>query len=237
MTTGKHADQFMRQMIRRMNTPAAAELFASPGTGVHDCAVVGAHREGDSPATAGLLIGPDDDEAAVSRFAVASFSRFPLDCYRHFSLMGYDNDPRELFDIPEACRKAKRLLFDPQGRVRPFVRLLLWNDVDTPTYTAPAELRALITRAMPSAKGGALSGILFLAALAEGIRWRVVEGPAGLGWAMPIPAGFERDLQTKVFGVAGKTSLNAGELAREFRKGRVKHPPTPRSGGAGEGDR
>ena len=75
---------------------------------------------------------------------------------------------------------------------------------------------------MPSAGGNAFPGILFLAALAAKLRWQIVDGPAGMTWMIPVPDGFERDLQLRVFGVDGKTSLNAGEVAREFRKARTK---------------
>jgi hypothetical protein len=136
--------------------------------------------------------------------------------------MGYDNDPRQLFDIPEACLKARKLLFDPLGRVRPFVKLLAWSDYDTPRHKVPAAFATWRNRTMPSARGNAFPGILFLAALAAELRWQIVDGPSGMTWMIPFPDGFERELQLSVFGVDGKTSLNAGDLAREFRKGRTK---------------
>ena len=214
--------KYVERLMKQIGGGRKQDAVVVRNAGVDDCAVMGIRGDTDHSSIAMLHIGPNEDGDAVSRFATASFLQFPLTCHRSFALLGYDNDPRPLFDIPEACLKARKLLFDPLGRVRPFVKLLAWSDIDTPAHTVPAEFKAWRARAMPSAGANAFPGILFLAALAAKLRWQIVDSPTGMTWMIPVPDGFETDLQLRVFGVAGKTSLNAGEVAREFRKGRTK---------------
>lgn len=223
---GRLLEGYMRRVAGIHNdrgTPMHTECVPAPGT--DDTLVTAFPDEHGHPVVATLLIGSDDNEAAIDRFACASFSRMPLACHRAISFMGYDNDPRELFDIPEVCSKAGRLLWDERGEVRPFIRLLCWADFDTLTYTVPPAFKAWRSRMMPAADGygaNAFPGILFLAMLSAGIKPRIVNVDGGMRWMVPTTLAFEHDLQRRVFGRVGKTQLDAGEIARFFRRRRLK---------------
>jgi len=201
---------------RRMQTVCV------PTAGVNDTLVTVFPDEHGRAVAATLMIG-NDDEAGIDRFACESFARLDPRCHRAVAFMGYDNDPRELFDIPEACRKAERLLFDEHGNVRPFIRLLCWSDFDTLTHVVPPVFKAWRSRMLgPEARrgGNAFPGIMFLAALAAGIKPRIVNASGGMRWVVPTTLAFEHDLQRRVFGRAGKSHLDPGEIARLFRRRR-----------------
>lgn len=216
---GRFANRLMQQM-----TGAGAGAVCIPTPGLDDCMVTAFKDERGAVAVATVHVGINENEDAVNRFALASFSSFPATCHRSISFMGYDNDPRGLFDIPEVCDKARRLMLDEHARVRPFVRLLCWSDFDTPTHTVPAAFKAWQRSIGTAAQGGnGFPGILFLAMLAAGIKPRVQMTFTGMRWVTPVSESFEHAVQRDVFGAAGKSQLNAGEIVRLFR--RYRRPP------------
>lgn len=194
-----------------------------PTPGLDDCTVFVLLDERRAPIVATLLVGINENEDAVDRFALKSFSRLPATCHRAIQFLGFDNDPRELFDIPAVCDKAKRLMFDERGAVRPFVRLLSWSDFDTPTHTVSPAFKAWRESTGLAAKGGnGFPGILFLAMLAAGIKPRIMNTAAGMQWMVATSQEFEHAVQRDVFGKPGKSQLDAGEMTRLFRRRRAK---------------
>jgi hypothetical protein len=194
-----------------------------PSPGLDDCVVHMFQDEHGVPIVATLMVGINENEDAVNRFAMKSFSRVPVSCHRAIQFLGFDNDPRELFDIPEVCHKAKRLLFDEHGHVRPFVRLLSWADYDTPTHTVPPAFKAWRESLGGATEGAnAFPGILFLAMLAAGIKPRIMNTRTGMCWMVQTSERFEHAVQRDVFGRPGKSQLDAGEIARLFRRRRAK---------------
>lgn len=184
-----------------------------------ECVVIALMDRTDTPVVATLHVGIDEDEGAVNEFAIESFARLPADCHRSIAFAGFDNDPRELHDIPEVCAKAERLLFDKRGNVRPFVRLLCWDDRDTPTHRCGARFTEWRRTVGLSASGGFL-GILLLASLTAGLKPRIVNTPDGMCWMLPVTFAFETAVQTTIFGQPGKSQLDAAEVARFFRRRR-----------------
>lgn len=202
---------------------AAMQMECVPVSGLDDCMVNVLLDERDVPIVATLMVGINENEDAVNRFALKSFSRFPATCHRAIQFLGFDNDPRELFDIPEVCAKARRLLFDEHGHVRPFVRLLCWADFDTLTHTVPPVFKAWRESLGPRVQGAnGFPGILFLAMLAAGIKPRIVNTDTGMRWMVPTTQRFEHAVQRDVFGQPGKSQLDAGEITRFFRRRRAK---------------
>jgi hypothetical protein len=221
---GRIMERFMDGIAAVMKSGGAGmQMECVPEPGLDDCMVNVLLDEHDAPIVATLLVGINENEDAVNRFALKSFSRFPPTCHRSIQFLGFDNDPRELFDIPEVCDKAKRLLFDEQGHVRPFVRLLCWADYDTPTHTVPPAFKAWRESLGLAAKGAnGFPGILFLAMLAAGIKPRIHNTPTGMCWMVQTTDRFEHAVQRTVFGQPGKSQLDAGEIARFFRRRRAK---------------
>jgi hypothetical protein len=222
---GRHIEALVGRInrIHADRGDAPQRLWVPTHGTLDECAIVALMDRTDTPVVATLMVGINEEEAAVSEFAINSFARLPPDCHRAIAFVGFDNDPRELHDIPEVCAKAERLLFDKRGNVRPFIRLLCWNDVDTPTHRCGQRFvewrRSMGIASMGS---GAFTGILFLAALTAGLRKRIVNTPDGMRWMWAVPISFEMAVQTSVFGRPGKTQLDAGEVARFFRRRRAK---------------
>jgi hypothetical protein len=221
---GRIMERFMDGIAAVMKGRGAAmQMECVPQPGLDDCMVNAFCDEHGVPIVATLLVGIHEDEDAVNRFALKSFSRIPPTCHRSIQFLGFDNDPRELFDIPEVCDKAKRLLFDSHGQVRPFVRLLCWADFDTPTHTVPPAFKAWRkSLGLPAKAANGFPGILFLAMLAAGNKPRIVNTATGMCWMVQTTASFEHAVQRDVFGRAGKSQLDAGEIARFFRRHRAK---------------
>lgn len=221
---GRIMERFMDGMAAALKRGGARmQMECVPEPGLDDCMVNVFLDEYGAPIVATLLVGINEDEDAVNRFAMKSFSRFPPTCHRSIQFLGFDNDPRELFDIPEVCEKAKRLLSDERGNIRPFIRLLCWSDFDTPTHTVPPAFKAWRQSLGLAAKGGnGFPGILFLAMLAAGIKPRIMNTGAGMCWMVQTTECFEHAVQRDVFGRPGKSQLDAGEVARLFRRRRAK---------------
>lgn len=199
------------------------QMECVPTPGLDDCMVTALADRNDVPIVATLLVGINENEDAVNRFALKTFSRFPAACHRAISFLGFDNDPRELFDIPEVCDKARRLLVDDAGNVRPFVRLLCWSDFDTSTHTVPPAFKAWRESLGVGLQGAnQFPGILFLAMLAAGIKPRIANTDTGMCWMVATSERFEHAVQRDVFGRPGKSQLDAGEIARFFRRRRAK---------------
>ena len=221
---GRVAEGFMARIAKTLRKGGAGmRVECLPTAGLDDCLVTAMGDDRDVPVVATLLVGINENEDAVNRFALKTFARFPPACHRAISFLGFDNDPRELFDIPEVCDKARRLLVDDAGQVRPFVRLLCWSDCDTSTHTVTPAFKAW-RESLGLAKEGAnqFCGILFLAMLAAGIKPRIVNTPSGMTWMVPTTVEFEHAVQRTVFGRPGKSQLDAGEIARFFRRRRAK---------------
>jgi hypothetical protein len=221
---GRIAEGFMARIAAIAKSRGAGmQMECVPTPGLDDCMVNVLLDDRDVPIVATLMVGINENEDAVNRFALKSFSRFPPTCHRAIQFLGFDNDPRELFDIPEVCEKAKRLLFDDAGQVRPFVRLLCWSDFDTPTHTVPPAFKAWRESLGLATKGAnGFPGILFLAMLAAGIKPRIVNTATGMRWMVETTDRFEHAVQRDVFGQPGKSLLDAGEIARFFRRRRAK---------------
>lgn len=194
-----------------------------PSPGLDDCMVHVFQDQHGVPIVATLMVGINENEDAVNRFALKSFARLPPSCHRAIQFLGFDNDPRELFDIPEVCEKARQLLVDERGQVRPFVRLLCWSDFDTPTHTVPPPFKAWRkSLGQPTQEANGFPGILFLAMLAAGIKPRIMNTATGMRWVVQTTERFEHAVQRDVFGQPGKSQLDAGEIARLFRRRRAK---------------
>jgi hypothetical protein len=209
---GTIADRFMASMA------AGGKLEATcvPTPGLDDCLVNVFLDQDRVPMLVLLHVGINEDEDAVNSFAIKVFSRFPVACHRSICFMGFDNDPRELFDIPEVSEKAKRLLWDGHGQVRSFVRLLCWSDFDTPTHTVPPAFKAWRESLGVPGQAHGFPGILFLANLAAGIKPRIENTPDGMCWVTRTAECFEHAVQRTIFGQPGKSQLDAGEIARLF---------------------
>lgn len=221
---GRIAAGFMARIAKTIRgVGGRMQMECVPEPGLDDCMVHAFVDDRDVPVVATLMVGINENEDAVNRFALKSFSRFRPACHRSIHFLGFDNDPRELFDIPEVCEKAKRLLFDEHWNVRPFVRLLCWSDYDTLTHTVPAPFKAWRGSLGLAMQGGnRFPGIMFLAMLAAGIKPRIMNTPSGMCWMTPTTVKFEHAVQRAVFGREGKSQLDAGEIARFFRRRRAK---------------
>ena len=200
-----------------------AVIQCEPAPDVADAVFSGLGGKDGNLVYLALHVGKNEaNPAAVGRWAESVFIKTPFDCHRCFMLAGYDNDPRELWDIPEARALCKALYKDAEGKVRPWVRLLSWSELPVGNYTPPSTPFTASCRAHHDSNGWA-PGIFFLAMMGEGVPIKLAPGPHGLGYLGLFNDSFEQKVQQDVFGEAGKFALRASEFAR-LRQAKRRKP-------------
>ena len=189
-------------------------IYCKPAPDGHAALFSGFGDEDGNQIYLALHVGKSEaNPAAVGRWAESVFIKTPFDCHRGILLAGFDNDPRELGDIPEARALCKALYKDAEGNVQPWVRLLSWSESPVGNYTPPWTPFTASCRARRDSNGWA-PGIFFLAMMSEGVPVKLVPGVHGLGYSGLFNDSFEQKVQQDVFGEAGKFALRASEFAR-----------------------
>jgi hypothetical protein len=168
-------------------------------------------------------ISVEDDPAQVAAFAAAMMERLPgyRDCHCGFCFNSYDDDPRELWDIPEARAYARKLFLDDAGKPRRWVRLLSFHDRDIPSagyYLPPGPFRDLADSMLYQlGKGNVSPGAWFLSQMALGGDFTSGGRDERGAYRGQSREGDLERVQRMLYGKAGRFSLPPSELFRMKR--------------------